>query len=91
MITFCTSRIRREMYISHMRLSACLSVAAFPHYCSDPDENWGMVRVPLVVHYWADLQSVQGFVAMITQSEREILVSACTCSMPGFYFRPTIF
>jgi len=24
-------------------LSVCLSFAAFPHYCTDPDVTWGMV------------------------------------------------
>jgi len=39
----------------------CLSVAACPHYCTDPDVTWGSgSRCPLVVHYWADLQSVHG-------------------------------
>ena len=43
-------------------MSVCLSLAAFPHYCTDPDVTWGNGRVcPLVVHYWADLQSVHGF------------------------------
>jgi len=39
----------------------CLSAAACPHYCTDPDITWGSGRgCPLVVHYWADLQSVHG-------------------------------
>jgi len=39
-----------------------LSLAAFPHYCTDPDVTWGNDReYPLVVHYWADLQSVHSF------------------------------
>jgi len=38
-------------------VSVCLSLAAFPHYCTDPDVTWGTVRgCPLVVQYWADLQ-----------------------------------
>jgi len=43
-------------------LSFCLSVAACPHYCTDvPDVTWGSGRgCPLVVNYWADLQSVHG-------------------------------
>jgi len=42
-------------------LSVCLSAAACPHYCTDPDVTWGSARgCPLVVHYWADLQSVHG-------------------------------
>jgi len=44
-------------------VSVCLSEAACPHYCTDPDVTWGVVGdsgrgCPLVVHYWADLQSV---------------------------------
>ena len=39
----------------------CLSAAACPHYCKDPDITWGSGRgCPLFVHYWADLQSVHG-------------------------------
>jgi len=46
-ITFRVSRSRREMYIGHARLCVCLlSIAAFPHYCMDPDVTWGMVGVP---------------------------------------------
>ena len=53
------------MYSGHeftaVRVSVCLSLAAFPHYCTDPDVTWGIGRVcPLVVHYWVDLQSVHG-------------------------------
>jgi len=46
---------------AHLCLSVCLSVATCPHYCTDPDVTWGSGRgCPLVVHYWADLQSVHG-------------------------------
>jgi len=39
----------------------CLSEAACLHYCTDPDVTWQSGRgCPLVVHYWADLQSVHG-------------------------------
>jgi len=38
----------------------CLSAAACPHYYTDPDVNWGLVGMPLVVHYWADLHSMHG-------------------------------
>ena len=34
------------MYIGHGRLCVCLSFAAFPHYCTDPDVSWGNDRVP---------------------------------------------
>jgi len=50
------------MCIGHSRLCVCLSLTAFPHYCMDPDMKWRNGRgCPLVVHYWADLQSVHGF------------------------------
>jgi len=42
-------------------LSVHLSAAACSHYCTDPDVTWESGRgCPLVVHYWADLQSVHG-------------------------------
>ena len=59
--TFCVSRRRRKMYCGHARLCVCLSAAVLPHYCMDPDVTWGHGRgCPLVVHYWADLQSGHG-------------------------------
>ena len=49
------------MYSGHACLSVCLSAAACPQYCMDPDVTWGSSReFPRVVHYWADLQSVHG-------------------------------
>jgi len=65
-ITFRVSRRQCEMYIGQSHASACLSVclscSAFPHYCMDPDVTWKNGRgYPLVVQYWADLQSVHGF------------------------------
>ena len=44
-ITFRISRRRREMYILVTCVSefVCLSAAASPHYCTDPDVTWGMV------------------------------------------------
>jgi len=36
---------------------------------------------PLVVYYWADLQSVHGF--RCYSAEREMSASACTGAMPG--------
>jgi len=46
--------------VTRVCVSVCLSVAAVrPYYCTDPDVTWGRGRgCPLVVHYWADLQSV---------------------------------
>jgi len=46
------------MYCGHASLCVCLSVAVRPQHCTDPDVTWGCGRgCPLVVHYWADLQS----------------------------------
>ena len=42
-------------------LSVCLSLVAFPHYCTDLDVTWVNEGVPLVVHYWVDLQLVYRF------------------------------
>jgi len=40
------------MYIGYNRLCVCLSRAAFPHYCTDPDVTWENGRgCSLVVHY----------------------------------------
>jgi len=59
---FCVRRCRGKKYIDHGQLCVDLSLAAFPHYCMDPDASWGNDRVcPLVVHCWADLQSVHRF------------------------------
>jgi len=65
MFTFRVSRRPREMYCGHVRLCVCqsvrLSAAVCPHYCTDPDVTLGSGSgCPLVVHYWADLQSVHG-------------------------------
>jgi len=66
-ITFCVSRRRREMYCGHARLCVCvcvcLSAAACLHYCTtDPGVTWRSGRgCPIVVHCWADLQSVNGW------------------------------
>ena len=67
---FRVSRRRREMYCAHARLcvlsvclSVCLSVSGrMPTLLhADLDVTWGSGRgCPLVVHYWADLQSVHG-------------------------------
>ena len=80
-------------------LSVCLSVAACPHYCTDPDVTWENGRgCSLVVQYWADLQSMHGFrfydniaphvLAIrahdsIAANAKCQRVHACTRSMPG--------
>jgi len=58
-----------RVYVSlSVCVSVCLSLATYPHYCTDPHVTWGNCGGALVVHYWADLQSVYGFriVAMTT-------------------------
>jgi len=63
--------------------SVCLSPAIFPHYCTDPDVTWGNSRgCPLVVHCWADLQSVHGFrcynnIAPNTEYQRVLVPTLC--------------
>ena len=45
--------------VTRICVSVCLSAAACPHYCTDPDVTWQSGRgCPLAVHCWADLQSV---------------------------------
>jgi len=51
--------------VTHVCVCVCvcvsLAAAACPHYCTDPDiTSWSGRECPLVVHYWADLQSVHG-------------------------------
>jgi len=64
-------------------VSVCLSVAAYPHYCTDPDVTWGSGRgCPLVVHYWADSKSVHGLrcycnIAMRNVSEYVLVLALC--------------
>ena len=63
-ITFRVSRIPQVMYCSHARLCVCLSVCV-PVCVSVrgrmPTLTSGSgMGCPLVVHYWADLQSVHG-------------------------------
>jgi len=101
---------RGEKYIGHSRLCVyvCLFITAFPHYCTNPDVTWRNGRgCPLVVHYWADLQSVHGFccygnthvcklivlyTANAYSTECEMSASACTRSMAGcFVVFPTFF
>jgi len=53
--------------------------------CTDPGVTWGngWEGCPLVVHCWANLQSVHWFRCYENSAEREMSVSACTRSMPG--------
>jgi len=65
-----------------MCLCVCLSVSL--HFSTLLHVTWGC---PLVVHYWADLQSVHRFRCYDSiVLEREMSSVACTRSMPGFCF-----
>ena len=47
--------------VTRVCVSVCVCLSACPHYCTDRDVTWGSGSgCPLVVHYWADLQSVHG-------------------------------
>ena len=67
----------------HLCLCVCLSLATFPHYCTDPNVTWGNGRrCRLVVHYWAVLQSVHGFrcydnIALNTKCQRVLVLAFC--------------
>jgi len=70
------------MYCGHARLCVCLSAAACPHYCTDPDVTWGSGRgCSLVVHCWADLQSVHGWrcYGSITRNVSEYMLVLVVC------------
>ena len=66
----------------------CLSLAACPHYCTHPDVTLRNGKgCPLVVHYWADLQSVHGFrcndnIALNAKCQRVLVLALC----PVVYF-----
>ena len=59
-------------------------VATCLHYCTEPDVTWGSGRgCPLVVHYWADMQSVHGLhcygniTRMLNVSECMLVLTLC--------------
>jgi len=85
-ITFRVRRSRGEIYIGHGRLCVCLSLAAFPHYCTDPDVSWGNGKgCPLVVHYWADLQSVYEFRCYDNIAPNAKYKRVLVLTLPGYY------
>ena len=69
-------------------MCVCVSVAAFLHYCTDPDVTWRNGRgCRLVVHYWADLQLVHWFRCYDnTAPKAKCQRMLCTRSMPGWHF-----
>jgi len=74
-----------SVYLSH-RDRNIISLAAFPHYCTDPDVTWGNGReCPVVVHYLEDLQSVHGFrcydnIAPNAKCQRVLVLAVCPVS-----------
>jgi len=93
-ITFRVSRRRREMYklIGHARVSVCVCMSVCPSLhahttavCTYPGVGltWGNGRgCPLIVHYWADLQSVHGFrcysnIALNAKCQRVLVLVLC--------------
>jgi len=62
-VTFRERRSRGEMYTGNGRLCVCVSVPRrIPTLLHGPGCKLGkQYGCPLVVHYWADLQSVHGF------------------------------
>jgi len=82
-------------------VSVYLSLETLLHHCMDTAVTWANGRrCPLVVHYWADLQSLHGFrcfdnihvcklIALYTTNAYSancvISASACTCSMYGYH------
>jgi len=69
------------MYIDHGWL--CLSLAAFPHYSTDPDFTWGMVGVPPGCALLGNLQSVHGFRCCDSSTNAKCQRVLCTRSMSG--------
>jgi len=64
----------------------CVSAAAFPHYCTDPDVTWGNgMECPLVVHFWADLQSMHGFRCYDDNIARTRNISECLYSLYAWF------
>ena len=80
---------RRNVYWSRpsVCLCVCLSFATFPYYCTDPDVTWGNGKgSTLVVHRWADLQSVHGFrcynnIALNGKCQRVFVIALCLVTL----------
>ena len=81
-VTFHVKHSRGEVYIGHGRLfvclSMCLSLSAFPHYCTDPDVTWGNGRgCPLVVHYWVHRFHIYDSIAPNAKCQRVLVLVPC--------------
>jgi len=73
--------------VTRVCVSVCVSVPRrMPTLLHGPGCNLGNGRgCPLVVHYWADLQSMHGFVAMTTK-RRKRNVSKCLYSLYAWLY-----
>jgi len=104
-ITFRVRHSRGEILATAACVSVCVCMSVprrIPTPLHGPGCNFGNGRgCPLVVRYWADLQSVHGFrcygtthvyklTALYTpnaySSEREMSASACSRSMASYYY-----
>jgi len=84
LVTFRVRRSRGEMYIGHGRLCVCLSVPrSIRTILHGPECKFGNGRgCPLVVHFWADLQSVHRFrcydnIAPNATRQRVLVLAVC--------------
>jgi len=89
LITFRVRHRWGEMYIGHGRpyvcVSVCLTLAAFPHYCTDPNVTWGTIEGALQLCTIGRICNWYRVSLMWQHSaEREMSASACTRSVPGF-------
>ena len=73
----------KSILVTAVCVFVCLSLAAFPHYCTNPNVTRGNGRgCPLVVHYWTDLQSVRMFrcydnIAPDMKCQRVLVLALC--------------
>ena len=66
-------------------VSVCLSLAVFPHYCTDPDVSWGMAESALQLCTIVPIcNRCTGFFAMTTQ-RRTRNVSECLYSLYAWF------
>jgi len=84
---------KREMYCGHASLyvcvSVCLSAAACPHYCTDPDVTWGVVEDAPYSCALLGRIAIGARVALLWQHNANAKcyrVHACTRSVPSSYY-----
>ena len=85
-ITFRVRRSGGEIYSGHGRLCVCVCLSVprrIPTLLHGPDVTWeNGSGCPLVVHYWADLQSLHGFrcydnIAPNAKCQRVLVLALC--------------